>query len=122
MSPLAVGLKDGCAYDRLKAFWKASFDFENAEVVDRKGVGFRFALGVEEWNARRIDDGLENCLNTCCETANGLLARNDIFGDRSDSKLMDEKENELIFEMMQANMSCRQSSRRLGPINDVRRD
>lgn len=91
MLPLPVGEKDCCWYDRLNAFWKASFDFEKAEVVDRRGVGFTFALGVE-WNARMIDDGFENCLNTCCETANGLLARNDIVGDRNDGKVMDGKE------------------------------
>lgn len=61
----------------MKAFWKASFDCEKAEVVGRKGVGFTLALGVE-WNARMMDDGFENCLNTCCETANGLLAKNDM--------------------------------------------
>lgn len=93
---MAVGMYDGCAYVRLKAFWKASFDFENAEVaVDRRGFGFTFSRGVDEWNVRRMADGLENCLNICCEAPRGLLARNDMFGDRNSDGWMDEKEDEL---------------------------
>lgn len=59
-------------------------------MVERKG--FELARGVEEWNALMTDEGFENCLKTCCVTANGRRVRNDIVYDRNSGELMDEKE------------------------------
>lgn len=40
--------------------------------------GDAFDLRGDEWNARMILDGFENCLKACDETANGLFATNDM--------------------------------------------